>query len=186
MKRASKIALAIIAATASGSTFAGSDSGIYVGGSIGTAALDYKISDGGDTLKFDDDDTGYKIFAGYNFGLVPMVNIAAEVAYIDFGSQEGKINNITGNKLEANGMTLSGLVGVDMGPVGLFAKAGYFSWDADVKTIVGNDSDSGSDPAYGLGAKFQLGSIALRAEYEAFQLDDADIDYFSVGASYTF
>jgi hypothetical protein len=46
--------------------------------------------------------------------------------------------------------------------------------------------DSGSDPAYGAGVRFQLGSLALRAEYEVFDIDVAEIEYVSVGAAWTF
>ena len=184
MKRISKVALAVLTAGMSGWAFAGSDSGIYIGGSIGSADVEY--SDSANNIDFDDSDTGYKVFAGYNFGLVPLFDIAAEVAYIDFGSTDGEINNLTNNSLDATGWTASGLVGFDMGPFGVFGKVGYFSWDVDVDSAFGKDSDSGSDPAYGVGAKIQLGSIAARAEYEIFKLDEVDIHYFSVGAAFTF
>ena len=50
-----------------------------------------------------------------------------------------------------------------MGPVGLFAKAGAMKWDLEG---TGGFSDSGTDPAYGIGAKFSLLSFQIRAEYE--------------------
>lgn len=165
-------------------SYAGSDSGIYVGASLGTAEVDY--SDGESNVEFDDSDTGYKFYAGYNFGLIPFLNLAVEGGYMDLGSVEGEIAAVTGNKIEANGWSAYGVGGFDLGPIGLFAKVGYFAWDADFKTFQGDDSDSGTDPAFGLGAKFQLGSFALRAEYEVFDLDEVDIDYISVGAAYTF
>ncbi|MBA57117.1 MAG: cell envelope biogenesis protein OmpA [Pseudomonadales bacterium] len=179
----SLLALAV-AVSFSNLSYAGSDSGVYVGASVGTADVDY--SDSAASAKFDDSDTGYKFFAGYNFGLVPFLNLAVEGGYMDLGSVEGEIANTTGNKIEANGWAAYGVGGFDMGPIGVFAKVGYFAWDSDFKTSLGNDSDSGTDPAFGLGAKFQLGSFAVRAEYEVFDLDKADIDYISVGAAYTF
>ncbi len=166
---------------------AGSDSGLYIGGSIGSADVDYSESspDFGD-VSFDSDDTGYKVFGGYNFGIVPFLNLAAELSYVDFGSQESLVAGVTGNRLDVNAFTLAGLLGFDLGPVGVFAKAGFARWDADLKSGFGNGSESGSDPLYGLGAKIQLGSIAVRAEYEMYDLDNVEIDYFSLGASYTF
>ena len=180
-----RITSALVAATLAAlplSAMAGKDSGVYVGGSIGNASLDYSK----DSFDFNDDDAGYKVFAGYNFGLVPLIDIAAEVAYVDFGSAEGDIANITGNKLEVSALTAAGIVGFNLGPIGLFGKMGVATWDGDVKGPIINDSDSGTDPLYGLGAKLQLGSLAVRAEYELFDLDKFDIDFFSVGASFTF
>lgn len=166
---------------------AGSESGFYIGGSTGTASIDYSENDPDvGEINFDDDDTGYKVFAGYNLGLVPFLNLAVEGSYVDFGSQEGEIASIPGFSIDTTAFAGFGLVGFDLGPVGLFAKAGMFSWDVDFDTPLGSVSESGTDPAYGLGAKVQLGSIAVRAEYELFDLDDIEIDYFSVGASYTF
>lgn len=177
MKRASVLALALAAAILSPAALAGGESGLYLGGSIGTT----DVSD--DDVDLDDSDTGYKIFGGYNFGMVPLVNLAAELNYIDFGTFEGDFADLS---LDVSAWTLSALVGVDLGPVGLFAKAGYFAWDSDVDSNLGDLSDDGTDPAYGIGAKFQLGSIAVRAEYEVYDLDGTDLDFYSVGAAYTF
>lgn len=187
MNKFPALILSTVAFSFSGAALAGSDSGFYIGGSLGSAEVDYSdnLPDFGD-ISFDDTDTGYKVFAGYNFGWVPLVNLAIEGAYVDFGSHDGEIAEVTGNKIESNGWTAFGLAGVDLGPIGLFAKAGMFLWDSDVKSEFGDTSDSGTDPAYGIGAKIQLGSIAVRAEWELFELDRVDIDYFSVGASYTF
>lgn len=162
---------------------AGSDSGLYLGASLGSAGMDYSENDPdiGD-ISFDDSDSAYKVFAGYNLGIVPFLNLAVEGAYVDFGSHEGEIAEATGNKIDSNGWSAFGLAGFDLGPVGIFGKAGFIAWDSELN----GDSESGTDPAYGLGAKIQLGSIAVRAEYELFELEELDIDYFSVGAAYTF
>lgn len=183
------LCLGVAVCGVSSAVLAGSDSGFYVGGSLGSAQVEYDDDspDFGDVdIDFDDDDTGYKVYGGYNFGLVPFLNIAAEVAYVDFGSQEGKIAGISGNKIELDAITASGLVGFDLGPVGLFAKAGLVNWGGDIKTFAGDDSDSGTDPLYGIGAKIQLGSFAVRAEYEYYDLDKFRVDYYSIGAAYTF
>jgi outer membrane immunogenic protein len=175
MKRATALALALAATTLSPMALAGGDSGLYIGGSAGTT----EISED----ELDDDATGYKIFGGYNFGMVPFVNLAAELSYLDFGSFDADVDNVS---VDSTAWALSALVGFDFGPVGLFGKAGYFAWDADFDSDFGSASEDGTDPAYGIGAKFQLGSFALRAEYEVFDLDGTDIDFYSVGAAYTF
>ncbi|UTF60391.1 porin family protein [Gilvimarinus sp. DA14] len=176
------LAFFVAALSTSGLAFAGSDSGIYIGGSMGNAELsfDEELADIG-RIDFDDDDTGYKLFAGYNFGLVPLLDLAVEGGYIDFGSQ-----NDLDTKIDVTGWNLSGLVGVNLGPVGLFGKAGFIDWDSEIEHVSLDTSESGTDPAYGLGAKFHLGSFGIRAEYEIFEADSADIDFYSLGASVTF
>ena len=188
MKQKAKALLMLAACGMSGSVMAGGDSGFYVGGSVGSAQVEYDEDrpDLGDVhIDFKDKDTAYKIFGGYNFGLVPFLNIAVEGAYVDFGEQQDRIEGIKG-EVELNAFSPSGLVGFDVGPVGLFAKAGAVNWDGDIKALGDKDSESGTDPVYGVGAKMQLGSFAVRAEYEYYDLDKFEIDYFSVGASYTF
>jgi len=80
-----------------------------------------------------------------------------------------------------------GVLGIDLGPLGIFAKYGMVSWDAEI-TIDGlSEAEDGSDPAYGVGAKIAIGSIDLRAEYEVFDIEDAeDVSMISVGLVWTF
>ena len=152
--------------------FAGADSGFYVGGSVGDASVKIDDSD------FDESDAAYKIFGGYNIGFIPLVDFAVEGSYVDFGSAGSNVGNV-----DITGWDAFGLAGLSFGPFGIFAKAGAIAWDAD--TSIGG-GDSGTDPAYGLGARFAIGSFAIRAEYEVFDLDGADLEMVSVGGSYTF
>lgn len=169
MKRAPLWTLALTATLLSPLAFAGSDTGLYVGAAVGTSDVSER--------HLDDTDTGYKVFGGYNFGLVPFVNVAAEVAYVDLGTW--KDSPLT---VEAEAWTLSAVAGFDLGPVGLFVKAGQAHWDVDTN----GGSYDGDDPTYGFGGKFQLGSLAIRAEYELFDLDGTDVDFYSLGAVITF
>lgn len=166
-------------------------SGVYVGGSIGNADVGYdgEHSDFNDIdidIDFDDDDLGYKIFAGFNLNVIELVDLGIEAAYVDFGEQEGSIADITGNKLEVDAWTVAALAGFDIGPIGVFAKAGFASWDGDITAGDDDLSEDGTDPLYGVGAKFQVGPFAVRGEYEVYDLDDIEIDYVSAGVSYTF
>ncbi len=170
----SAILMLLISTTA----VAGGESGFYLGGSVGQASVEYDTAD----IKFDDDDTSYKVFGGYNFGVIPLIDLAIEGAYMDFGTQKSD-----DARLDAKAFGAFGLVGVNLGPLGLFGKVGGVNWDSDINFGgAGGGSDSGTDPAYGVGARFQLLSISIRTEYELLQLDDADIDLFSVGAAYSF
>ena len=177
MKKLTISSLALILLLVAGTAWAGGESGLYLGGSLGSASLD--VSDGGVT--YDDNDTAYKIFGGYNFGIIPLINLAIEGSYVDFGTAVG---NVSGNRAETSvtGWDLFGLVGFNLGPVSLFGKVGAILWDG--KSSSGNDS--GTDPAYGIGLQFQISSFAIRAEYELFPLNKVDIGLVSAGVSYTF
>lgn len=175
-------AVALPSAVFSSAALAGEESGIYIGGSVGNSAIDASINDV--NTKFDEDATGYKVLIGYNFGLIPLIDLAVEADYRDFGSFKSGGNNI---KSDVTSVDVYGLAGVNLGLIGLFAKVGYA--DTDVDTVVGNGkfTRSESSNTYGVGAKFQLGSIAVRAEYEKFDVDDIDdLSMWSLGATYTF
>jgi len=184
--RMSIIALAIALAGGASVAQAGAESGFYAGGSVGSASLDFSEEDPDiGEIEFDDDDSAYKVFLGYNIGAVPLVNLAVEGAYVNFGTFGGDIAGFE-SEIDVDGFTAFGLVGFDLGPIGLFGKVGVLSWDNEISADDFSTDDSGNDPAYGLGAKFQIGSFSLRAEYELFDLDEVDIDMYSVGAAYTF
>ena len=157
--------------------FAGGDSGLYLGVGVGDATVEF------DDGSFDESDTAYKVFGGYNLGLVPMIDLAVEASYVDFGNPGSSLGNI-----EATGIDAFGLAGFNLGPIGFFAKLGLIDWDVDVVDSGGGKfSDSGTDTAYGIGARFQIMSIAVRAEYEVFDIDaDADLSMLSVSAVFTF
>lgn len=152
---------------------AGADSGFYIGAGVGDASI--KDSD------FDASDSAYKIFGGYNIGFIPLVDFAVEASYVDFGKPSTSAGSV-----EATGLNAFGLAGLSFGPFGVFAKAGMLSWDSDATFGTSNTSESGSDPAYGLGARFAIGSFSVRAEYEVYDLDGADLDMVSVSGAYTF
>ena len=164
------ICLSVTSLTVPAAAIAGADSGFYIGAGAGDAS----IKEG----TFDESDSAYKILAGYNIGFIPFVDFAVEGSYVDFGNPGTSTNNV-----EVTGLDAFGLVGLNFGPFGVFAKAGAINWD--LKSNSGF-SDSGTDPAYGIGAKFSFLSFAVRAEYEVFEFDKADSDMVSVSAVFTF
>ncbi|NOQ69188.1 MAG: outer membrane beta-barrel protein [Gammaproteobacteria bacterium] len=170
--RVSLICLSGLLLATPAAVFAGADSGFYIGGGVGDASV--KEGD------FDESDTAYKVFGGFNIGFIPLVDFAVEASYVDFGNPSRGSKNI-----EVTGLNAFGLAGLSFGPFGVFAKAGMINWDADFSDGVTSSSDSGTAPAYGLGARFALGPFAVRAEYEVYDLD-ADLDMVSVSAVYTF
>lgn len=174
-----------------GAALAGSDSGFYIGAGVGQASIgDINDIDGGEgfsSSNFDGDDVGYKLFVGYNFGLIPFLDLAIEGGYRDFGQPDDTVGG-TRVEVDADGFDLFGLAGIKLGPVGLFAKVGAINWDADVSAAgEGSASDDGTDPAYGIGARLKFGSLEVRGEYEIFDIDGADdVDFLSASAVWTF
>src|SRR5690348_6059766 len=56
--------------------------GLYLGGGVGAASVREDTSAG----SFDVDHAGYKAFIGYRFDLIPLIDLAVEAAYTDFGT----------------------------------------------------------------------------------------------------
>jgi len=157
------------------------DSGFYIGGSIGESNLDSQ-------LDLSDNDVAYKAMFGYIFDL-PAVDFGLEADYVDFGGNSENVGPGATLTVDATGLSAFGTVGLDLGLVGFFAKAGLVSWDLDARaTGLGSVNDSGSDPAYGVGMRFNFSSVELRAEYELFDISDANdnIDLLSVGVVWRF
>lgn len=173
---------------AADSVMAGGDSGFYIGGSLGRSSLDVDNVEDIDTADFeiDDDDNAYKVLLGFNFGIIPLLDLAVEAAYRDFGEFEGR-TSLGVATAEADAVDVFGIVALTFGPLAVFGKAGIVDWDVDTVVEDGNIDRSGSDPAYGIGARFQLGSFAIRGEYETFEIaDSSDLSMLSVGLTYTF
>jgi hypothetical protein len=162
------------------------DSGFYLGGSLGRSFLESDIPDAGEgSLEFDDGASAWKGFAGFNIDAF-VIDLAIEGGYVDFGAPSDRV---AGNDVEFDltGWDVFGLAGVELGPVGVFAKAGFIDWSADL-SLNGSriGSDSGTDPAYGIGARFSLFSAEVRAEYEYFDVEETDVSLVSVGVVWTF
>jgi hypothetical protein len=170
---------------------AAAKNGFYVGGSVGQASLtinDFEI----DLESFDykADTTSYKVIVGYRF----MGFFALEGSYIDFGTFKDSVDIAGGPaNIETN---LKGFDAFAMGmlPLGIadiFAKIGLVSWDSDVQAAIGSivelGSDSGTDLVYGLGVQVRFKGLAVRGEFEYFDIADADSVYLiSLGATFTF
>jgi len=168
------------------------ENGFFIGGSIGGSSLEVRDVDEefGD-LRFSDGDTAYKLFAGFRF----LNFLAVEAGYVDLGDPSDIVGEVEGEPLElqigVKGWDAFAVGLLPIGPVDLFAKVGVVSWDADIRAALDDlrdsDSDSGTDAAYGIGVALRLGSVALRAEGEQFDIGNAeDVYMFSVGITYTF
>ncbi len=180
MKKLSGIICGLVILCISGVAFAGQKTGFYLGGSAGYSLIDVSK----DSLDFDDDDLGWKLFAGYNVGIIPLINLGVEGSYVDFGNAASA--EVQNQDIDIAVWDLFGVVGLNLGPIGLFGKVGQAWWSSDSDASPSTLDDSSNDMVYGGGLHFQLGPVGIRAEYEFFDLDVANVHYISAGASWTF
>ncbi len=187
------------------STAALADSGnFYAGISAGKSDIDTDVSNLTGTASLDEDDKGFKLSGGYQYN----ENIAVEVHYTDLG--EAELNGNSGDTFVLDGTTFAftandvkvtsegesyGIAAVFSFPltdaIKPFARIGIQHWEIDgsVTSTAGNAdfSDDGTDPFYGVGVDVQLSdSIALRAEYEHYELDSEDAEFLAVGIRVSF
>ena len=176
------------AAAASLSLFAlgaqAADNGVYLGASVGQSSTEYEQSFAGEDFNFDTSSTGFKAIAGWRF----LDWLAVEGNYVDLGSGD---DNVLGEKIETdiNGVSLSAVGFLPVGPVDVFARVGAINWNADLDApgLGISGSEDGTDLTYGIGAQFRVWSLSLRAEYEIFDISDADnVDMISLGVTWTF
>ena len=156
------------------------DNGIYLGASVGQSGVQYDENFEGENFSFDASATGFKAIAGWRF----IDWLAVEANYVDLGS--GDDNGI---ETDLNGVSLSAVGFVPVGPVDLFARVGAVNWNADfdAPNLGVSESDDGTDLTYGVGAQFRVWSLSIRGEYEIFDISDADtVDMFSIGVTWTF
>ena len=161
------------------------DNGFYLGASVGQSKVEAgdSVPDIGD-VEFDADATGYKVILGWR----PLDWFAVEGNYVDLGSGD---DDVLGEKIESSidGISLSAVGFLPVGPVDLFARVGVIDWSAELSApnIDVRSKDDGTDLAYGVGAQFRILSLSLRAEYERYEIEDTDkVDMVSIGLTYTF
>jgi len=162
------IPVALLGLAALISASANADEGLSLGASVGYV----NIEDSDPGFDFDANDTGYKLFANYEFAN----RLAIEGGYIDFGNPEDLLLGLPG-EIDASGWNLYGVGNLPLSDgVDLFAKAGIVNWEAD--SIIDGilvDTDDGTALALGLGARWKVGdSFGFRAEVDWFDIDEAD------------
>jgi len=169
------------------------DAGFFIGASAGQAGIELNDGDPVLPVVFDESDLGYKLFAGYNWQF-SLVSLGVEAGYVNFGQPGANIPGFGTLEVETTGLNAFGVLGVQLGPIGVFGKYGTMSWDAEA-TLDGladpGGSIDGNEPMYGIGAKFGIGAVDIRVEYEAIDLNadgisESDVNMVSVGLSWTF
>jgi OOP family OmpA-OmpF porin len=161
------------------------DNKFYLGASIGENYIEQDNVFLGED--FDDSDTGYKVFGGYQFHR----NFAVEANYTEFGDTEDTIFGFdTEVEFETYGISLVGIAPIT-GRFDLFGKLGAAYWDAKVKVLGLSDSENGTDLSYGLGARFNFNEkVSVRGEYEVVDANESDLldrsDFLSMGIEFNF
>jgi OmpA-OmpF porin, OOP family len=165
--------------------------GFYAGAGAGQMSVDSDADLDGTSLSFDDSDTAFRIFGGWQFN----ENFGIEAGYVDGGKASETID-VDGTDVDVD----IEVTGVDLMlrgvlPIGdsffAFAQVGGIFWDADFTASAGgesiSDSDSGEDLAYGAGMGFNFGENAgVRAEYMLYDVSDADVDSILVSFFWKF
>ena len=160
------------------------DNGIYLGASVGESSVSIDDNIAGENLDFDASSTGYKAIVGWRF----LDWLAVEGKYVDLGSGDDRVAGES-SETGVDGISLSAVGFLPIGPVDIFARVGAIDWNADVEApnLGVRASDDGTDLTYGLGAQFRVWSLGLRAEYERFDISNADkVDMISLGVTWTF
>lgn len=196
MKKSTLIALTVAAAFSTSQSFA-ADTSNYFGVSYGQTTVDTGVTVG--TAILDDEDTGFKIFAGHNLN----DSMAIEVHYADLGEatlsgNSGDTFSIEGSAFvfTANNARIA-VAATSIGAAGIyklatnssvvpFAKLGLHRWEIDTTvsgaSSVATVSDDGVDIFFGLGADISITeSMSIRAEYESYDVDGDDVDNISIG-----
>lgn len=138
----------------------------YIAGGAYSASIDADIA-----LQEDSDVTP-ALFLGWR----PMEMFGVEVGYYDLGSYE----TASGDSIDASAITAAGLLSLELGPVGAYAKGGLSATAIDE---AGVDDDS-TDPFAGLGLTIDLmDKLYVYVEALRFMHDgDAEVDIDVVGA----
>lgn len=160
------------------------DNGIYLGAGVGQSSVEFDGDISNVDFNFDASATSYKIIAGWRF----IDWLAVEANYVDLGKSDDRV---LGEKMETDidGFSASVVGFLPIGPVDAYARVGAVDWSADITSpaLDLQGSDDGTDLTYGVGAQFRIWGLSIRAEYEIFDIEDADtIDLLSLGVTWTF
>ena len=177
--------IALAAALATQSAVAEIRPGFYAGAGLGIVDVE------DDTVGFDDGDTGFKVFGGYQLGDI----VSVEVSYIDGGTAE---ETAGAAKLEVDTSIVNLSVLGDLlltEQFSLFGRLGYafIDTDADFSVRIGNmtvrasDSDSDNEVSYGIGGVYRFTEqLEVRAEFEAFDVSNGDLNAITASVLFRF
>jgi hypothetical protein len=161
---------------------AGAADGLYIGAGAGIATVRGEIN----ADKLDADDVAYKGFAGWRFNSLPLIDLALEAAYTDFGRPHQTVGGAD-VRYRLHGGSFAGLLIVPLGPLDVYGKGGAISWRSETTNAGVTTTRSGTDGFYGAGVGVYFWKIGLRAEWERFQIKGVDrVDLVTLSALFQF
>ena len=157
--------------------------GLYVGGGLGASFVRWEWTDlEEEDFKLDGADFAYKIFGGYK--VIPFLSF--EGGYRNLGKVTDKMNDLEYGS-ETSGWDVEAMGILPLGVAHAWVKAGYFFWSSEGGLLSELVSESGSDFMWGLGGDLSILTLAVRLEWEKFEMEGADhISMFTAGATFGF
>ncbi|HSC15445.1 MAG TPA: porin family protein [Gammaproteobacteria bacterium] len=178
-KRFCSCGLLVSAALAVPGAALAADNGFYLGLASSDVSSDYAVSSFSSSGA--DDDRGLKAIVGFR----PLDSFAIEANYVDMGETTISLPPST-LSIDSQALSVSAVGLIALPLVDLYGRIGVSSWESEASLLGGTQKESGSDPTYGAGAQFRVGSFAFRLEYERFDFEDDSSDLVSIGFTYTF
>ena len=165
------------------------ENGFYFGAGFGEAQTDDDLALGG---AYDDQDSSYKVIGGWRifdwFGV--------EGGYHDLGevSLQEPVGSVSPFTIEQDGWNASSMFYLEIANFDLFGKLGFVMSSADLTTNApgGQTSsvDRDTDFAWGVGGQLRFRKLAMRIEYEHFNVSNGDgieePSVLSFGVTWTF
>jgi OOP family OmpA-OmpF porin len=167
-------------------------SGFYLGGGLGrfNAQIDDVDQIDNTVDNWKEDDTAYKVFAGYRLNRF----LGFELDYVNLGNPSGEV--VPGNSLESkvDGFAPYAVGTFPLGPYfELYGRAGYYFYNANRRFTDTLDNhvsfkEDSSSFVYGGGLGLNLGEkFNLRAEYERYDIENlSDADALWLTAAWRF
>jgi hypothetical protein len=180
MKKAAAVSILMILLLAVPSAYAGN---FYLGGSLGASFAKWNWTDiDAEDFKLDGTDFAWKIFGGYK--VIPFLSF--EGGYRDLGEVTDGIDNVIYGA-KTSGWDVEAMGILPFGVAHVWAKMGFIWWSSDAAWGNENEEESGSDFMWGIGADLSILTIAVRLEWEKFEIENADhISMFSGGVTFGF
>jgi len=169
------------------------DNGIYVGAAVADSSSDFDLGAAASAYRIDDDSSGFKLIGGIR----PLDPIGIEINYVDLGDADAALSAacppVVGGAcpaaatFDARALSVSAVGYYSLPFIDLFGRVGVARWESDRDiAFFGDDTERGTDMTYGVGAQLRFLSLAVRLEYERFELDRDSVDSVSLGLTYTF
>jgi OmpA-OmpF porin, OOP family len=178
-KTVTAVALACVAGMAQAAD------GLYAGAGITRAQVDDIFGPDSD-LRIDN--TSWKAFLGFKFPLIPL---GVETDYTDLGSRSRNFGFIQGHAdAKAFSAFAVGYLPLPLPYFDLYGKAGAARWQLSGDTVrpsLFRLNDNGNQFAWGIGTQIHISNLAVRLEYENFDIRNTDgARVYTLGAAWYF